>query len=676
MPTRKGSKDRRANRADKPAPAAPRSEPKQAATSAPATSEAPVRAEAAPARTRRNPLFPLGVNYYPLDSETSSWDDWYTAEVDSDFDVFAESRLSLVRLYLSWKVLEPQVGQYDEDAIERLQSLINEARTRKLRVIICFFGDDRLADMLDVPWGKRRDPRTDQYLIQREVALVQKIVNRFRADAGVFGWDLANEAFVSGFETAAALEAWVETMRDAVREVDPERPIMISADAETIFRHTGVDPRGAIDTCEIVASHTTTAYRAYIAEGPITSGASTYLDSFLLRAAGSQLPVLLDDVGVFSLDFSHAEEAAQLRTALYSGLMNRAAGAMVRRYRDLDTERREPYFRDPFEVLVGVTDTGAEPKPAFDELVAFAKTVARIDLKRYELVQERVAVVIPEERYLPLPALSGLYDPRSCLQAYMTAKEAHIPVTVTRERESFDPFSVLIVPSAFSLSDETWERLAHWVQAGGVLVLSYGGGDAHSSVREIFGVEFLGAGGRGSTLSCRVAQADVLGALRSFDAHLELADYALLGHGGSTVVATDAKGSPLLTVNQLGQGRAIFIAAPVERALAQGDPWAAPVRARELLREVYGAAARIAGCQAPLLCDDPDVEIALFNGDGADIVALLNHAPERRTATLSFERVVADTADVRGSTPVGVGGVTFGVPLDANGAVVLRVRYA
>ena len=142
-------------------------------------------------------------------------------------------------------------------------------------------------------------------------------------------------------------------MREAVREVDPSGRSIVSVDPETLFRETGVDPRDAIDTCEFAVSHSTAPYRAYAAEGPITLGPSTYLDSFLLRSAARDLPVLVDDLGVLRLDYSAAEEAAHVRTGLYSAFMNRAAGVMLRRYRDLDTERREPYFRDPFEVLVG-----------------------------------------------------------------------------------------------------------------------------------------------------------------------------------------------------------------------------------------------------------------------------------------------------------------------------------
>ena len=193
-------------------------------------------------------------------------------------------------------------------------------------------------------------------------------------------------------------------------------------------------------------------------------------------------------------------------------------------------------------------------------------------------------MLIPAERYEPLPSMAGLYDPRSCLQAYISAKEAHLPVALVREGDPLDEYSVIIVPSAARLLQATWRELVGFVQSGGTLVMSYGGGDADPAVRELFGVEFLGDHGRRAGLACRVAQPDALGPLRSFDARLEIPHFALLGSGGATIVATDAKGSPLLTLNAYGSGRAVFLAAPVERALAQGDAWASPPPVRGLLR--------------------------------------------------------------------------------------------
>lgn len=672
MPTRRSvGRPRHARIAPaEPQPSAPT--PEQVAEQPTAPAEQP----AAPRAPRRNPLYPVGVTLFPLDNETESWSDWYARDLSSDLGVLEEARFALVRLLVSWKVLEPQVGQYDEAALNRFADLVGECKAHKQQVIVCFFADDRHAELTDVAWGKRRDPATDQYLIQREVSLVQKVVSKLAGDSGVFAWQLVDDAFASGFGTAASLESWTKQMRDAIREIDPKRPITLGTDPETLFRANGVDARAAAAMCEFGVTHITAAYRAYAAEGPITSGPSTYLDAFLLRAADRGKPVVMDAIGVLALDNSAVEEAASVRVALWSGLVNGASGAMLRRFRDLETERREPYFIEPFETLVGVADAEGELKPSFAEARTFVRAAARIDLKSYEASPERTAVVMPAERYEPLPNLAGLYDPRACLIAFIGAKEAQVPVTVADETDDFSAYSVLVVPSAFALAEETWERLATFVQSGGSLVLSYGGGDAVPAIRELFGVEFLGDGGPRERLSCRVAQEEVLGALESFDVNLAIANYALLTTGTATVVATDEKGSPLLTVNQVGQGRAIYLAAPIERAIAQGDPWATPEPVRSLLREVYGSVARGAGCGSPMACDTPSAELALFQGEVDDVLVLINHEPVKASVGLTSDRRVASIVDVRGGAHVAVGGTTFSAQLAPSGVVALRITYA
>lgn len=646
-------------------PAAKKSQKKPAAAPKAPVEHVPVR----------NPEFPVGVDYYPLDEERRSWSDWYDRDIEADFAAIASARISDVRVFISWRVLEPQVGQYDEGAMERFERIIEAARAHDLKLIVCFFADDRLAEMNEVPWGKRRDARTDDYLIQRQISLVQRIVNRYRAEPAIKAWDLGNEAFCAGFETEAALEKWVREQREAIREIDPERPILLGVDPETLLRETGVDPRGAIDLTERAWSHLTAPYRAYIAEGPVTSGPATYTDSFLLRSALRGLPVVVDGIGVHALEFSAAEEAAYVRTALYSALMNRGSGAMLRRWRDLETEKREPYYRDPFEVLVGVVDASGTPKPALAEVKRFAAVAARLDPRRYALAPERAAVLIPAERYESLPSLAGLFGPRACLQSYIAAKEAHVPVAVAREGDPLGEFHALFIPSPSKLSAGMWADLAAFVQGGGSVVLSYGGGDADPALREIFGVEFNGDGGPRQVFSCRVAQPGVLGDLRSFDAKMALPHYAQVTSSGATVVATDATGSPLLTVNQYGQGKAVFVATPIERAIAQSDPWATPTPIRHLVRTVYRTVADAAGAGAMLECDTPEAEIAHFLGEDDDILLVLSHNAEKMTAMITTPRTVATVQDVRGGSPAEVGGRSFGVPLGPNGVAALRLRF-
>ena len=672
-----------AEAAPAPAPAPAASAPAEAAPgpapAAPARTEAAAAAGEASVSTagvpRRNPLFPLGVSLYPLDDESASFADAYARDLAPDLASLQEAEFGLVRLFVPWKLLEPAVGRYDTDALQRFADLVRSAREHRLQTIVCFFADDRHSDLTEVAWATKRDPRTDAYLIQREISLVAQVVGKLRADAGVFAWQLGNEAFLSGFSEKSDLDEWTMLLREAIRELDPKRPIGLGLDAETFFRQTGLDARDAVATCEFAVTHVTAAYHAYAAEGPVTSGPSTYLDAFLARLANRGVPVLLDDVGPLSLDTSPAEEAAVLRNSLWSALTNRAAGVLMRRFRDMSTERREPYFLDPFETLVGLADSDGELKPAFAEARRFIRTAARLDLRHLTATPERTAIVMPRERFNPLPDLAQLFDPRACLAAFVGAKEAHLPVAVAHETDDLTRYSVLIVPSAFNLADSTWIKLAAFVQSGGSLLLSYGGGDAHPAIRELFGVEFRGDGGPRETLSCRVAQDDMLGDLASFDAKFAVSNFAQLSAGRATVVATDATGCPLLTVNQVGQGRAVYVATPIERAIAQGDPWATPAPIRRMLREVYGAIARSAGCGAPVGCDAPEVEVALYQGVADDVLVLVNHSPRKVATTLTADRRVVSLSDIRSDSSIAVGSATFGVSIDANGVLALRLSY-
>jgi endo-1,4-beta-mannosidase len=624
---------------------------------------------------KRGPQFGVGVSVYASNVESTGPDAWYAPDAAPDFERLALAGCTLVRLFVSWRALEPQVGQYDREALARFARVVSAATVRGLQVVICFFADDRHSELSEVVWGRRRDPRTDPYLIEPEAALIGAVVSKLHADKSVVAWQLGNEAFLSGFASAAALESWTSKLIGAVREHDTVRPVGLGADAETLMRATGVDARAAVSLCDFTVAHVTSSYRAYMGSGPVTSGPASYLDGFLVRLARRGGPALLDETGPLSLEASSGEEARALRVALWSALINRAAGALARRFADLDAERREPYYLDPFESPVGVLDRDGATKPSFAVLAQFARAVAAIDLASHALLPERVGVVVPEERYDALPSLAGLHAPRSCLHAYIAAKQAHLSTSLLAEREDFSAYRLLIVPSAHRLAQDTVERLAAFVQAGGSLVASYGGGDLTPRMRQLYGVDSLGEAGPDSRLTCRIAQPDLLGALKAFDVAFEVPARAQVSAKTATVVATDATGGPLVTVNRVGQGRAVFIAVPIERAIASNDPWITPPAIAHMLREIYGAAARGAGCGPVVECDVPDVEVALLTGDADDVLVLLNHGDRPVTAHVNVARAVAAIADPLGEGETAVGGRTFGVPLAGCDATALVLRH-
>jgi len=624
---------------------------------------------------RRATAFPVGVDYYPLDDEHAPWDAWYGGDVEGDFAAMVAAGLSFVRVFASWKALEPQVGQYGEDAFERLSRVLDAAEQVGLRVIVCVFAADPRADLLDIAWGRKRDPHSDSYLIARQIALGQRLASRFRTHPALFCWDIANEAYCAGFKTSQELTAWVNAIREGIREVDHEHPVLLSVDAETLRRETWVDAREALMACDIACTHVTSAYRSYAADGPLAAARSTYLPGFLARtSAGSGVGVALlsDRIGPGDLASSLAEEASYVRAALWSSLTNGASGVLLQRWRDLAVDERDVYSLDPFDALIGLVGTDGSAKPTLAEVTRFARVSARLDLRQLEPAPARLGILMPSERFDSLPSVAGLFDPRACFQAYVCATQSHVPAAVIDESESFDELSVLVVPSATHIAEKTWARLAAFVQAGGWLVLSYGGGELPASASELFGVEFLGDMGSRGRLVCRVVQPEVVGGLEPFEGALDVQSFAHLRAERALCSCADEAGIPLLTANQHGQGRAVLIAGPLERALALAEPDAAPA-ATAWLAQLYASVAEGAGCGAPVRCDAASVEVALLQGSDEDVLIGLNHSADKTAALVTCGHHVMYATDLGQGARVRVDSSEFTVSLGPHGAVALRL---
>ena len=624
---------------------------------------------------RRLRSFPIGADYYPSDDARRAHAEYYPYDAGLDFAAMAAAGVTLARLFVSWRRFEPEVGQYDGAVEDRLDDLLYAAGQCSLKVIVCFFADDRLSEMNDPPWARGRDPRTDDYLIHRQVSLVQRVSSRHRTDARVWAWQLGNEPFFAGFTSQAALDKWSTAMRDALREVDSARAIILGTDAELLSATTGLDAHTAVEGFEYGVAHATDAYRAQVA-GASAGSRATHLESFLVRSAPGSRPVLADGIGSRIGDLPVAGGAADVRVAAFSALMNGAAGVAVARWRDVETGPREPSFYDQYEVLAGLNDSAGTPRPVLAEVGRLARVVARLESGRYALAPERAAVIVPAERPV-VEQPSGEWErSRSCFNAYVAAKEAHIPVAVVDEGDDLAGFSAVFIPSASVLTESLWTELAALVRSGGSAVLSYGGDTPEPLFREVFGVNFRADAGERATFSCRDSGNGLVPDLCSFDAALSMPHLALVVPESATIAATDASGIPLVTVNRYGRGSAIFLAAPLERAISEAVSSGQIESARALLRALYRTAARDSGANGFVACDTPAVEIALFIGEDDDALLVLNHSGMTVTPVVTAGRVVASVSDLAGPRTVRVGEQSFGVPLRPYGVAALRLDYA
>jgi endo-1,4-beta-mannosidase len=619
--------------------------------------------------------FLLGTNYHPLDRERQSWSEWYALDPSADFQAMAEMGMSIVRVFFSWHMFEPQVGQYEDEVFERLDTLIAAAKRNGLAVILTLFDDDGTSELLTMSWRQGRDIVRDDYMLQRAIQVAQRVGTRYRGEKAILGFDVLGPAPAHELPKSERFGVWFASMVEALREAGAEQRVTVGADSEGLMEATGVRIDERLAAAGFRCSNVTPATMAYLTGDPSVTPRSTYVDAFLAKLGHRGAPVIANAVGVATMDETCEREADHLRVALASLFVNRAAAGLARRWRDLETEWRDPYGRMPFESPVGLHFTDGAERPAADEIRGVAELVAAVDAEGFSWEPERAAVIMPGERYASGDSLARMVSPRSTFAAFVTAKRSHIPVDVIVEGDPFDGYSLVIVPSVQAVEQGTWPQLASFVDAGGTALMSYGGGDVTQAFCELFGLEFMGDMGRRAGLATKPGQETVLGGIPALDTHVEFPHFALVSVSGAGIVATDTKGNPLLTVHSKGQGKAIFCAAPIERALSDVGA-EAPVTLHAFARSLYRGAARLAGAGAAYECDSPALELAVRSGENgaSDILIAINHDPYDVRAAIASERGVAKIADLLTGREAAVRTDKFVLPVLAHEVRALRLE--
>jgi hypothetical protein len=136
------------------------------------------------------------------------------------------------------------------------------------------------------------------------------------------------------------------------------------------------------------------------------------------------------------------------------------------------------------------------------------------------------------------------------------------------------------------------------------------------------------------------------------------------------VIAVDQENRPALVVNELGRGKTLLSAYPIEHYLANVP---AAFDQPENTHRIYEAFRDWAGVKPAFRGDQPSVEVTALNGDRRGYVVFINHSPENRNVTVtttsgahSLSRITPD-----GAKPVTMDGSSWKLELGPyEGAVV------
>jgi len=641
-------------------------------------------------------LYILGSHYVPA-AEALQWPyKWNPEQWDSDFLLMHEMGLNLVRFDLFWAWFEPRPGQYNEEAFAQLDEIIRLAKRYELYLNPTFFIGGEVGDAYwDVPWRADRHPHADPEMLRLQVEHVKEFARRYHDESIILAWDLTDEPpyWIVAQETSDAMAAnWTRALVAAIRQFDRQHPILVGTSSQEIVRGA-FRADVIVEDVDFLSVHPYPFYQPEYYPDPLLSLRVTYAAAFeTMLARGAGKPVMAQEFGASSAQFTPERIARYYNTMMYSALGCGAHGLVAWCFTDADeaTWARVPYLRSPHETQFGVTDAHKRDRPAGEEMRKLSRVLTQMEFDGLGLPPLQAGIIVPHEfSHGPDHSRYGIGEPNlslyvsaeeawtekrerrsgvtlpvsSWLSAFVLARQAHLEVGFPREYDSWEDVPLILMPSPLTSTSLSfnhvhttfWRRAQRYVEAGGTLYASLSGDAAIPEMQDLFG----------ASLEDRIVPRDGVeiqivsdfhglesGQRFRYQAALSPADAGYLLHvTGGEIIAVDQEGNPALVAHSLDRGRTLVSAYPVEHYLAQTP---AAFEGRESTWTLYRALKKYAGLGSPFDCDDPRVELSLLPRSSEGYLVVVNHGLEPIRAWISS---ALSLEEVRELAPGGAKGV-------------------
>ncbi len=626
------------------------------------------------------PVYPIGVNYWPRRTAVEMWTNWDPERISADLQEIRALGLNTVRFFLRTADFADANGSIDPKALEKLDTFLALCREHGLYALPSFFVGHMSGMNFPIPWEQGRDFYTDPEVLARSRRFVQAIVARYRDEAAILGWLLSNEItnHTDKRETHILLE-WMRNLYQAIREIDPRRPIAPGDGADDL-KGLGLGyPEGTLKGIEemkggedFVSLHH--YYGFYYGDGDTMR--FSHAPAAVVRLCDIGLPVLVEEFGVSTALWSEAAQAAYFRVLLFSTWAAGAAGALAWCWSDFPTADLPPYSHQPHELFFGITRADGSEKPAAGEMRRFAHLMGELDGTRFAPTPPQAAILVPNTFYInyPFRNVNRLRLLEILLESYTLVRMASFDVVFIRE-PALPPEGVrlLLIPYG-NLLASTWYDLGAWVEAGGVLWAGFGG--AVPNLERLFGVR------PGRSPSAFTPPQGGMGELRLVEALGDLqageqialpaanAPYLPIIPTKAKVLAVDGDGRPALTVHSVGRGKAFFCPRSLEWLLTTGIE---PNR-RSPLHRLYRALRTEAGITAPFEARHPALSLSVLESEsGTRLLVAINHSDAPLEEEIHSKEPLRRVLDIESGKELELNGRVLRLSLGPWGVQVLEI---
>jgi len=621
------------------------------------------------------PVYPVGVNYWPRRTAVEMWKRWDPEGIAQDLRQMRALGLNTIRFFLRTADFADAEANLRPEALEKLDAFLALCRKHSLMTLPSFFVGHMSGMNFPIPWEQGRDFYTDPEVLARSRRFVQAIVARYRDEDAVLGWLLSNEiTHHAGKREAHVLLGWMRALYDAIRQVDPHRPIAPGDGADFLRGGPGYPEGTLMDIREMGRGQDFVSLHHYYDDTDTLR--FSHAPAGMVRLCDIGMPVLVEEFGVSTALWPELAQADYFRVLLFSTWAAGAAGALAWCWSDFPTADLPPYTHHPHELFFGITRSDGSEKPAAGEMRRFARLMEELDATRWVPMPPQAAILVPTTFYVNYP-FRGMDRPRllrALLEAYTLARMAGFDVVFIRE-PALPPHGVrlLLAPLADLLSP-TWHELQSWVEAGGVLWAGFGG--AVPNLEQLFGVRLerwakFPSPPQGERTELRLVEP--FGDLAAGDqVAVPAADvpYLPIAPTQAKVLAVDGDNHPALTVHTVGRGKAFFCPRSLEWLLTTGiEPHRrSPVhRLYRALRSEAGIVPRFEATHLALSLS------VLEDENGVQLLVAINHGDAPLKEEVRCQRPPRRVLDVESGEELEVREGKFHLSLGPWGVRVLEI---
>jgi len=632
--------------------------------------------------------FVVGCNYWASHAGTAMWSDWRPEVVERDLKALADGGLQVLRVFPLWPDFQPitqlrggggnaveirhgetplsddAAGRagVSEEMIGRFDHFARMAEQNGLRLVVGLITGWMSGRYFVPPALEERNVLTDPLALKWETRFVTYFVERFLDDPAIIAWDLGNECNCLGSVNRDGAWAWTSAIVNAIRSVDPERPIVSG------MHGLQASPEGAwtiedqAELTDLLTTHPYPIFTAHCDLDPInTMRGSLHADaeSRMCADIGGK-PCLVEEVNTLGpMLASEAVAGDFARVSLYSLWAHDCHGFLWWCGHDQRHLAHAPYDWHALERELGLLREDRTAKPAFREIGDFRGFLDGLPFEH-----------LPPRTTEAVCILSHGQDHWAvAYNSFVLAKQAGFDIAFQHETQPIKEAALYLVPSACGarvMNRKRWHELLDRVRGGAVLYLSYDNA-FFDGFEELTGLEIV-------TRARRAGAADITmeGLPDKPVFRTDGAQRLVVKPTRAELLGREADGNPAFACAAFGKGKVYFLGFPLEKELASrpgafDGPEARPYWRiyEKIAAEACGG--RVVSKAAPTtgLTEHP------FD-DNSRLIIAVNYAPEPHEAVLALAKPWTVGEVHRGKVRSGEGQVACS--LGANDDAVFMVK--